>query len=211
MSRSSFKNANKDELCILLKNVGIKDANRCKKEDIRSFINKNFKLYTPHNNGGRPYEVFISKDMIVAFPLKFDEEYENSWYDYTDPVFTLDNYDKIWLGEDFTTPLNDFLYFESGNSILIKKGKDYYFFSHNVIKKFRTLDNEKIIKFGSPIIGSDVPYPFAIGEKYTYFLLEEMASPNVKGIDLPTVDDKGHNYSKNQVPWSMELIYELDN
>jgi hypothetical protein len=211
MSRSSFKTASKDELCLILKHVGIEDAERCCKGDVRNFITKNFNLYKPHNNGGRPFEVFVSKDMIVAFPLKFDEEYENSWYDYNDPVFTLGGYDKIWLGDDFKTPLNDFLYFELGNSLLIKKGKDYYFFSHNVIKKFRTLNDEKIIRFGSPIVGTDVPWPFAVGETHTYFLLEEMASPNVKGIDLPTVDDKGHNYTKNQVPWNMELIYEIDN
>ena len=207
----SFLDANKDELCCLLKHVGIEDADRCRKDDVRMFIAKNFKVYKPHNNGGRPFEVFVTKDLIVAFPLKFDDEYENSWYDYCDPLFTLDDYDKIWLGDDFTTPLNNSLYFEPGNSILIKKDKDYYFFSHSVIKKFRTLNDEKIIRFGSPIVGTDIPYPFAIGEKYTYFLLEEMASPNVKGIDLPTVDDKGHNYVKNKVPWGMELIYEIDN
>jgi hypothetical protein len=209
MSRSSFKNARKDELCSILKHVGIKDAERCCKGDVRDFITKNFKLYTPLNNGGEPFEVFVSKDMIVAFPQKFDD-YENSWYDYNDPVFTLDNYDKIWLGDDFKTPLNDFLHFELGNSILIKKGKDYYFFSVNIIKKFRTLNDEKIIRFGSPIFGSGNPYPFAIGEKYTYFPLEEIASLNVKGIDLPVINENRKYYTKNQVPWNMELIYELD-
>jgi hypothetical protein len=40
------------------------------------------------------------------------------------------------------------------------------------IKTF-SLENDEIINFISPVGNNDVPYPFAIGKKNTYFFFED--------------------------------------
>ena len=55
----------------------------------------------------------------------------------------------------------------NGNSILLSLGKNKYVFIGQKIIEFTT-KKDKIIDFVSPVGNNDVPYPFAIGEKYVY-------------------------------------------
>ena len=64
---------------------------------------------------------------------------------------------------------------EVGNSILVKKGNKYVYIGESV-KEFVTTDNIK--KYVSPVGNSAVPYPFAVGDQYTYLMLEGKALPN---------------------------------
>ena len=64
-----------------------------------------------------------------------------------------------------------------GNSILLGLGGNKYRFIGWDIYDFTSLEGDKIIKYYSDIGNSDVPYPYAVGEKYIYFLIAKVAAP----------------------------------
>lgn len=66
-------------------------------------------------------------------------------------------------------------------------------FIGNNIYKFKTVD--KITKYFSPIGNSDVPYPYAIGKKYTYLMSEYV---KVENINLQTDDPYMHYYNHSK-------------
>lgn len=59
---------------------------------------------------------------------------------------------------------------QDGNSMLFRVRGNKYIFVGDIIYAFETSD--KILKYFSPIEGSDVPYPVAVGTENTYLLLE---------------------------------------
>jgi hypothetical protein len=63
--------------------------------------------------------------------------------------------------------------YEKGSSILLKLSANNYLFIGDTIFKFKTKNQDKILHFVSPIGNSDVVYPYAVGEKYTYLLLAD--------------------------------------
>jgi len=65
-----------------------------------------------------------------------------------------------------------------GNSVLLKSKKDKYIFIGDSIFSFSTPSRDQIISFSSPMGNSAVPYPFAVGHKYTYLFLEHIYVPN---------------------------------
>jgi len=65
-----------------------------------------------------------------------------------------------------------------GNSLLLKSKKDKYIFIGESIFSFSTPSRDKITSFSSPMGNSAVPYPFAVGQKYTYLFLEHIYVPN---------------------------------
>jgi hypothetical protein len=65
-----------------------------------------------------------------------------------------------------------------GNTILLEVLPNEYVYIGNEIKAFQTKQDDMIIKYISPIGNSDVPYPYAIGKKFTYLILENKYIPN---------------------------------
>ena len=65
-----------------------------------------------------------------------------------------------------------------GNSILICTGKGKYIYVGDQIYSLETKDGEDIEKYYSPVGNSVVPYPYAIGTNYTYFMLDRETVPN---------------------------------
>jgi len=65
-----------------------------------------------------------------------------------------------------------------GNSILICVEPGKYIYSGHEVYSFETKNGEEIKKYYSPVGNSVVPYPYAIGEKYTYFMLDKQTVPN---------------------------------
>jgi hypothetical protein len=63
--------------------------------------------------------------------------------------------------------------FEPGNCLLIELRNGNYVFVGNAIYEFKLKSNVKIVNFKSPVGGNAVPYPFAIDNKGTYYLLME--------------------------------------
>jgi hypothetical protein len=55
----------KDELCCLAKNIGLKGARLCNKSNLINDIQSKYTMYRTIDNGGVPFEVYISEDQIT--------------------------------------------------------------------------------------------------------------------------------------------------
>lgn len=64
-----------------------------------------------------------------------------------------------------------------GNSVLLHLGANRYMYIGESIYKFNT-NGDCILDYYSPIGNSAVPYPFAVGENYTYIMLDKVRYPN---------------------------------
>ena len=140
------------------------------------------KIYYIHDNHGRPFKVIVDggnknikvyKDIRNLRAKDIPEE----------PI-----YDKLVLQTKYKTLFNgsplpkgeDKVAFEPGNSILIYVNGNKYIYIGHEIYSFETAsgkDNE-IIKYISPIGNNDVPYPYAISEKNTYLMIEDVILDN---------------------------------
>ena len=102
-------------------------------------------------------------------------------------------YERILIGKDMYGR-------HKGNSILVHLDENRYVFIGHCIYEFRTRHGEQIEEYVSPIGNSDVPYPYAVGEQFVYFMLDRATMPR-ELIDLTsdrvysqyyghTIDDK---------------------
>jgi len=128
--------------------------------------------YQIHDNGGRPFLVKVGKDLVEVFQI--NQELTNELF----PVFvhdklikTFSNFEKVFIGKSAEHGKRF-----DGNSILIKMDTHKYIFIGREIYSFTTKD--EILKYRSDVGNSDVPYPFAVGTKNTYFVIEDTYLPN---------------------------------
>lgn len=149
--------------------------------------------YLTHDNGSRPFSVWISPDSVTVRVYKQDWDNYNS-----DDLDNLDssssNYTKficefkpvnIFVG---VSQLNDMTEYSAGhglsfegNSLLLDLGaKKYVFIGQNI---FSFSSSHDIINYMSPVGNNDVPYPYAIDSQGDYYLMVENA---VIRIDDPT-------------------------
>ena len=63
-----------------------------------------------------------------------------------------------------------------GNSILLQTGKNKYVYIGDGIRSFTTKNGDVIKKYYSPVGNNEVPYPYAIGDKYVYIMLHNVKS-----------------------------------
>ncbi|ARF10518.1 hypothetical protein Hokovirus_2_45 [Hokovirus HKV1] len=160
---------------------------------------KGYKKYLTHDNGGRSFLVYVNNTIkkvhIFKFPedkyylgeniFKFPEDKyylgENKFYAIYSFIKKIAEYKviDIFIGKSPLNPMTEFSGGHGkafdGNSILLKINKDKYVYIGESIYEFKTNDN--IIKYYSPVGNNDVPYPFAIGEKYVYFMLDQVYLP----------------------------------
>ena len=101
-------------------------------------------------------------------------------------------YKEIYFGKVPPKIINQGYVYKKGNSILLHINNNKYMLIGNTILLFTTINKEKIIKFISPIGNSEVSYPYAIGENYTYLFIEKIAIEN-SALDL-TSDVYGQYY-----------------
>jgi hypothetical protein len=133
-------------------------------------------IYYTHNNGAREFAVYVHDDKVNIYKLSdkhYYIKYLNNQDYYIEHVATY-YYDKIFIG---TSPLNDTTQFSGGhgsyfdgNSMLLALNDNTYVFIGTALYEF-TMDDE-IMEYFSPVGNSDVPYPFAIGKKNVYFMLD---------------------------------------
>ena len=138
------------------------------------------KKYYIHDNGNRPYTVTVNKNTVQVYKNKIDKN-ENPV-----PVELLmeKRVEKIYETKDISKDSEDykpnFDYFQEGNTILCKLKKDIYMFIGNSgIFTFETAGDE-IREYYSVVGNNDVPYPWAVGEKNTYLMIENDMLPNEK-------------------------------
>lgn len=136
--------------------------------------------YEIHDNGGRPFLVEDHGGKVTVYRQEFDEATET----YSVGKKVLESaYKKLFVGTD---PLKASPYWSPkfrGNSLLLHVAGTKYIFIGAQIYSFQTLGGEAIRAFYSPVGNSDVPYPYAVGEKNTYLLLENVTVPNEE-LDL---------------------------
>lgn len=64
-----------------------------------------------------------------------------------------------------------------GNSILVCLDKNKYLYVGDEIYSF-SLAHDSIVSYFSPVGNGMVPYPYAVGEHHTYFMLDKKCVPN---------------------------------
>lgn len=143
----------------------------------------NSNTYFTHDNGGRPYKVNISDNIVTVY-----DNYKNNL------LFEI-LVDKIFIGKSIFNSMTEFSggfgkKFD-GNSILLEIGDRKYKFIGNNIFSFDSLFPIK--EFYSPVGNNDVPYPYAIDDENNIYLLIEdviLIKPN-----LDIIKDKNDPYS----------------
>lgn len=136
------------------------------------------KKYQILDNGGRPFTVIIdgNKAYIYKTGYGFDDTNESSKNENNAEFIKEYTYKNIWYGEN--DKWNRGKYWKKGNSILLQIGENKYVYIGSKIFAFNAKSGDTINKYFSPIGNSDVPYPYAVGEKYTYFMIEDAAVLN---------------------------------
>jgi len=124
--------------------------------------------YLTHDNGSRPFKVVLKNNNVTVLKQDKNETY-------TIEVFK-SKYSMHFI------PKND--YFE-GDSVLIKINRKKYVYIGECIYEF--IIDDEIIKFYSPNVNSDVPYPYAIGIKNTYLMLDHVYARHVEPIGATRV------------------------
>ncbi len=140
------------------------------------------KKYAIHDNGGRPFEVIISgKQVTVMMNMDTFERVNREFVHVKNPPKELFSIaaKEIFIGKKSPAGGYDGLKPSQaeGNSILLGLGGNKYRFIGQDIYDFTTLEGDKIVKYYSDVGNSDVPYPYAVGEKYIYFGIEKTAAP----------------------------------
>jgi hypothetical protein len=140
---------------------------------------KGIKTYTMLDNGGAPFVADVSPSNIEIWSQTFNDSDGIQSYMRNRKIINTP-YKKIFIGD------NDLKFKEGiapkgmypGNSILIQTGPGKYIYSGHEIYSLETKDGEEINKYYSPVGNSQVPYPYAVGENYTYFILNKETLPN---------------------------------
>ena len=144
-------------------------------------MSKVIKKYKIHDNGGRPFLVYVNGLNIKIYtqsvqkPLQDNMKEEYSYLmDY--------KVKKVFIGrsrKETSRFIYDGDYEYIGNSILLEIEKklniNRYLYIGWEIYEFTT--NEPIIRYYSLVGNSDVPYPVAISENYVYFFLDKKYVP----------------------------------
>lgn len=127
---------------------------------------KKGKHYDIHDNGGRPFRVFVDGSTVSIYrgTLKDDEPYDfnkGDTYDY-DKLIRSVKVKEVYLGGKKS---------ELGNSILLHlDGKKYM---HIGCEIYEFQMDDSVDSYFSIVGNSDVPYPVILGTEYVYFMLEE--------------------------------------
>lgn len=133
------------------------------------------KSYFIHDNGGRPFLVYLGKQTAEIYKLGNSDKDHPTKADYTKLVKQYDDVEKIFIGK---SPMNDMTRFSGGhgakfdgNSILIKlsKPENRYVFIGERIYEFTA--PEQITQYFSSVGNSDVPYPVALSKNFAYFMI----------------------------------------
>lgn len=139
---------------------------------------KNDKFYYTHDNGARPFCVYINKayvdiyKILDKFIIDFDTIISRAFY--SQKIASL-NPLKVFIGISSGakycdhTNSNANIKFFTGNSILVQIAKFKYIYIGSEVYEFDTKDDH-ILKYYSAVGNNDVPYPVSEGNKYIYFM-----------------------------------------
>lgn len=173
---------------------------QCKNDSKRSYKGKHYFI---HENGGRPFVVFINKNKVDIYKQSKEKNNEKLDINNYDKLVKSFNVSKIFIGKSPKIEMTEYSggYGKKydGNTILLELKNNNYVFINGYygIENFK-LKNDKIVKFYSPLGNNNVPYPFALGEKNYYFFvypdgyLSKSLFPKIKKeSDLQKIIDFG--------------------
>jgi len=128
--------------------------------------------YTIEDNGDNPYIVYDYGNRVEVYGQNYDEE-KDAYYISTKLLDI--KYKKLFAGDnDLKLPDYDKKGMWRGNTVLLETGPGkYIFIGNHGIREFTTVDGDTIEKYYSPLGNNSVPYPYAVGKKYTYFMLND--------------------------------------
>ena len=137
---------------------------------------KGGKTYEIHDNMNRPFIVQDLGGKVDVYQQKYNRD--DNEFEIEKKLFTI-AYKKIFIGDNTLeqegyAPKGEY----KGNSILLQLTKNKYMSIGWKIETFTVPDGDEILRYYSPIGNSDVPYPYAIGKKYTYLMIENVYLPN---------------------------------
>jgi hypothetical protein len=180
---------------------------------IKAVPKKGSKEYLTHDNGGRSFLVRYNKSEFTVFePVK---EQEDAFYDkrnaerpgalsqimslvtgsykkeyadfyarlkkiFTVPVMT-SKYKRVFVGASHAEEIGNTMLFEVDGGIYVCVSQD--------VASFKP--PERIESYESPVHGSDVPYPYAVGAKASYLLGHDQVT--VPHSDLKSPDQEPHD------------------
>ena len=169
---------------------------------------KGFLKYFTHDNGGRPFLVYVGKKEVHIYKQN-EKDFYTLWSDLSKDdkknawmyIKLIKKYKplEVFIGK---SPKNDMTKFSmgygkkfDGNSILLKISKNRYVFIGSEVYEFSTSD-DTIIKYYSPVGNNDVPYPFAYGDKNIYFMLDRktVSYKNAQALDNMNKTDAYMHY-----------------
>ena len=143
---------------------------------------KGYKHYLIHDNGGRPFAVYISSKHDAVSIYKLPEEFKVIHYDeirkkdsykYYSELIKKYKCKDVFIGKspknEMTKSSKGYGKGFDGNTILVKLSDKRYIYIGDGIFEFTSL--HKIVDYQSPVGNSDVPYPYAIDEKDNYYLM----------------------------------------
>lgn len=134
---------------------------------------KGMTSYTIIDNGSEPFVVDVYPSKVEVFRQSFID------HSYVRDKKVLDaTYQNIFIGDNdlkdnASAPKGKY----KGNSILLLSRPGHYLYIGHEIYSFETKDKEVITSYFSPVGNSDVPYPYAVGEHHTYFMLDKEMVP----------------------------------
>lgn len=148
----------------------------------------NTQLYGIHYNGGTPYVVEVTPELVSIYENTGDRDHLAMG-----ALITSFKYLSLFIGDN---DLEDEHYAEKGlykgNSILVRRYGGRYTYIGSEIYTFALAKGDRIVSYYSPVGNSDVPYPYAVGEQRAYFMLDKQSVP-VEAIDA-TKDGYGQFY-----------------
>jgi hypothetical protein len=134
--------------------------------------------FTILDNGGEPFVVDIYSNYLEVYLQILDEEKSNrrnkEVYIRGKKILSTP-FVKLFVG-------NNYFRLErygskKGNSILVQVKGDEYIYIGSEIYQFQARDGDQILVYASPVGNSAVPYPYAIGENYVYYMLYKSTLP----------------------------------
>jgi len=141
-----------------------------------------FNVYFTHDNGGRPFRVMVKNSLVLVYKKsEFHYAIDHGDFEYIQHVSRYENCKQIFIGKSLQSPKTEFSGCTGdefdGNSILLISNQNQYVYIGDQVYEFEVEEDEEIISYHSPVGNSDVPYPFAVGKKYAYFMLHKKRVP----------------------------------
>lgn len=130
------------------------------------------KHYDTHDNGGRPYRVYVDGSKVRIYSLLEDSQEDKLIKSLTvKEVYIGKSTGKADGADHRPSEANKFV----GNSVLLHvSGKKYMFIGHKIYE----FDMEDTVdSYFSKIGRNDVPYPVILGTQYVYFMLDHTYVP----------------------------------